>query len=216
MEPDDAPAAASLLLCLLKPEQCESSDIALKHAAVVVAAAGALQDCDPALLRRFSRRIQVPLPTEQERHCFFQAMLSRPEVAAELSEQDMQQLAQQTSGYSGSDLAAVCRLAVMAPVRELFKEQRQQRKMHGRKRLRQGDSQAQQHAADVQQGGGELAGDDGLAAAAADQAGGDVAAADEKLQLRKLVLADFQAALEKVAPAAVDAQHPTPDGAALG
>jgi hypothetical protein len=70
----------------------------------------------------------------------------------------------------------------------------------------------------VQQGGGQDVGDDGLAAAAdqADQADGAVAAADEKLQLRKLVLADFQAALEKVAPAAVDAQHSTADGAAAG
>jgi SpoVK/Ycf46/Vps4 family AAA+-type ATPase len=178
-----------------------------------------LQDCDPALLRRFSRRIEVPLPTEQERHCFFQEMLIRPEVAAELSEQEMQQLAQQTSGYSGSDLAAVCRLAVMAPVRELFREQRQQRKSYGRKRRRPGGTETQkchQHAS-LQQGGVRVAGEHSTAAAAAvDQACGDAAAADEKLQLRKLVLADFQAALQKVAPAAVDAQHPQASGAGPG
>jgi SpoVK/Ycf46/Vps4 family AAA+-type ATPase len=171
-----------------------------------------LQDCDPALLRRFNRRIEVPLPTEQERHCFFQAMLSRPEVAAELSQQDMQQLAQQTSGYSGSDLAAVCRLAVMAPVRELFQQQRQQRGLYAGKRRRLDSSEkAQLLPADGAHQGVGPAGQDSLKTAAGGglvAGGGDAPAAEEVLQLRKLVLADFLAALEKMAPAAVDAQQP--------
>lgn len=94
-----------------------------------------LQDCDQALLRRFSRRIEVPLPTAGERQAFFQSMLNRPEVDAAIDQGDMQQLAQQTHGYSGSDLAAVCRLAAMAPVRELFQQQRQQCKGRKRRRL---------------------------------------------------------------------------------
>ncbi|WIA10498.1 hypothetical protein OEZ85_010687 [Tetradesmus obliquus] len=178
--------------------------VAEQDGVYIFAATNRMQDCDPALLRRFSRRIEVPLPSELERHCFFQAMLSRPEVAAELSQQDVQQLAQQTSGYSGSDLAAVCRLAVMAPVRELFREQRQQQGPHARKRCRLNDTH--QEAA-VDQGGLEPAGDDSQAAADGD-AGVGLPAAKKMLQLRSLVLADFQAALKKVAPAAVDAQHP--------
>jgi SpoVK/Ycf46/Vps4 family AAA+-type ATPase len=195
------------LLCIASPNStCALLPQLLYH--------GALQDCDPALLRRFSRRIEVPLPSEQERLCFFQAMLGRPEVAAELSQQEVQQLAQQTSGYSGSDLAAVCRLAVMAPVRELFREQRQQRGLHARKRRRVNDSTQPgqlQPAVGVQQGSVQPAGQDSLAAEAeaAEHAGCvDVPTAEKMLQLRKLVLADFQAALEKVAPAAVDAQQP--------
>ncbi|KAF6250729.1 P-loop containing nucleoside triphosphate hydrolase protein [Scenedesmus sp. NREL 46B-D3] len=168
--------------------------VAEEDGVYIFAATNRMQDCDPALLRRFSRRIGVPLPNEQERHCFFQSVLSRPEVAAELSQQDMQQLAQQTSGYSGSDLAAVCRLAVMAPVRELFREQRHQRKLCAHKRRRSEGSKhmQQQPAVPSTEASMDSAGPDSpTAAAGAGQGGSNVAAADEKLQLRKLVLADF-------------------------
>lgn len=177
-----------------------------------------LQDCDSALLRRFSRRIQVPLPNQQERQCFFQAMLSRPEIGADLHQQDIEQLAEQTSGYSGSDLAAVCRLAAMAPVKELFQQQRQQQRQQqqGQKRRRVGSSATCSHEEALrssQPGDARLA---ALAVSAAEaasaalgeccqQPGGD-AVLGERLQLRRLLLADFQTALAKVQPASVDAQ----------
>lgn len=92
-----------------------------------------LQDCDPALLRRFSRRIEVPLPDRTAREEFFQSMLSRPELDSDLSPDDLSTLVQLTQGYSGSDLADLCRTAALAPVRELMQQQRQQL---GRKRRR--------------------------------------------------------------------------------
>lgn len=91
------------------------------------------QDCDPALLRRFSRRIEVPVPDSMAREAFFQSVLARPEIAAALSTADITQLVQQTEGYSGSDLSDLCRTAALAPVRELLQRQRQQL---GRKRRR--------------------------------------------------------------------------------
>ena len=81
-----------------------------------------LQDCDSALLRRFERPIAIPLPDAASRAAFLQSALSQPEMESDISPEQLQQLAGMTQGYSGSDLAAVCTQAAMAPVRAFFKQ----------------------------------------------------------------------------------------------
>ena len=124
----------------------------------VLAATNRLADCDPALLRRFDRKILVPPPDATARAAFFASAAARPEVAAALrcgaaglrgglasacaggsalhgpsagattpacpapgSADDVAGLAAETEGCTGSDLAVVCREAVMAPLRELVR-----------------------------------------------------------------------------------------------
>lgn len=196
---------------------------------------GYSQDCDQALLRRFSRRIEVPLPATEDRQAFFQSVLQKPEMDSVLSLDEVQQLAEQTVGYSGSDLAALCRLAAMAPVRELFQQQRQQRTGCKRRRLCQ---RLRSHTPDTVHSSQQQATQDpsrscfdctaaqprlgptqqdvpgfpeqsaaGVLAQRQDHEGAvDCTVADKQLQLRQLVYADFQAALQKVKPAAADAQ----------
>lgn len=86
----------------------------------VFAATNRIQDCDPAVLRRFDRRIRIPLPDAPARRAFFRQLLARPEIDAALSPADLEELVAASDGYSGSDLAAVCREAAMEPVRELL------------------------------------------------------------------------------------------------
>ncbi|GLC54729.1 hypothetical protein PLESTB_000900000 [Pleodorina starrii] len=84
---------------------------------------GGAADCDPALLRRFDRRVAVPLPDLAARAAFLGAVLQRPEVAGHsLGGGEVQALAEKTEGYSGSDLAQLCREAAMQPVRELLRQ----------------------------------------------------------------------------------------------
>ncbi|KXZ49894.1 hypothetical protein GPECTOR_19g345 [Gonium pectorale] len=79
-------------------------------------------DCDPALLRRFDRRIMVPLPDSEARNAFLMAVLAGPELAGHgLRGEDVQLLVDRTEGYSGSDLSQLCREAAMQPVRELLR-----------------------------------------------------------------------------------------------
>lgn len=171
-----------------------------------------LQDCDAALLRRFSRRMEVPLPGEASRAAFFQSMLSRPEVESNLSTEDISQLARLTQGYSGSDLADLCRTAALAPVRELMRQQRQQL---GSKRRRLGSDlgwASRVHHGSMQ--GGADAGSpvdstgctDGQPCTVGDAGAAAERASQPEVQLRALVLADFTAALELVRPAAADAE----------
>ncbi|KAL6783919.1 SPAST1 [Auxenochlorella protothecoides x Auxenochlorella symbiontica] len=72
-------------------------------------------DLDEAVVRRLPKRIYVPLPGAEGRRALLEGMLRGqradpgiPAVVAGLTE-----------GYSGSDLAALCKEAAMAPIREL-------------------------------------------------------------------------------------------------
>ena len=58
-----------------------------------------VQDCDLALLRRFDRRILLPLPEPASRRAMVEGVLARPEIEAHLlSPADITLLVTQTDG----------------------------------------------------------------------------------------------------------------------
>jgi spastin len=89
---------------------------------VVIAATNRPQELDDAVIRRLTRRIYVPLPDEEAREALLVRLLSG-NTASALLKADIRRLVAQTDGYSGSDIAALCREAAMAPLRELNSEQ---------------------------------------------------------------------------------------------
>lgn len=169
----------------------------------------------------------MPLPGEASRAAFFDSMLARPEVESELSTEDLSLLVQLTEGYSGSDLADLCRTAALAPVRELMQQQRQQLGLNRkRRRLGSGLGLASSFAQSSRQSEESYAAagspvdstgcTDGQASAqqlvtvagCAGSGGAEQVPVGHaaEAQLRALVLADFKAALELVKPAAADAE----------
>ena len=88
---------------------------------IVIGATNRPSDLDDAVCRRLSRRIYVPLPDHQTRRQLLQITLD-PKICA-LSEDELDQVATATEGYSGSDLASLCKEAAMRPVRELSSDQ---------------------------------------------------------------------------------------------
>ena len=56
------------------------------------------QDCDSALLRRFERRIMVPLPDSAARSDFFALALTRPEMEHAITDDDLSLLVRLTEG----------------------------------------------------------------------------------------------------------------------
>ena len=86
---------------------------------IVIAATNRPQDCDPALLRRFSIRILVGLPSCRDRNKLLEKLLE--DIPHTLLRLDLHDLAMITDGWSGSDLEAITREAVMAPVRECLR-----------------------------------------------------------------------------------------------
>ncbi|KLO20015.1 AAA-domain-containing protein [Schizopora paradoxa] len=73
---------------------------------------------DNAIKRRFEKRIYIPLPGPEARRRVFE--LNVGTTPNELTRDDYRTLADQTDGYSGSDIAVVVRDALMQPVRKLM------------------------------------------------------------------------------------------------
>ncbi len=75
---------------------------------------------DPALLRpgRFDRLIHVPAPDEKARYEILKIHTKRMPLAKDV---DLQKLVKQLEGYSGADIAALCREAAMLALREDIK-----------------------------------------------------------------------------------------------
>ncbi len=83
---------------------------------VTIGATNVPWDIDSAFRRRFQRRIYVSLPNHEARAIIFK--LNSEGIAMD-EDIDFKGLSDMTEGYSGSDIANVCKEAVMAPIREL-------------------------------------------------------------------------------------------------
>ncbi|MHA2391642.1 MAG: AAA family ATPase [Promethearchaeota archaeon] len=74
-------------------------------------------DIDNAMLSRFEKRVHVPLPDMKARAGIFK--IHTEGVNTALTEEDFIELAVRSEGYSGRDIANVCREVIMLPIREL-------------------------------------------------------------------------------------------------
>ena len=70
---------------------------------------------DPAIRRRFEKRIYIPLPDAPARRRLFE--LSVGDTPHMLSDEHFRQLAVRSDGMSGSDISVCVREALMAPIR---------------------------------------------------------------------------------------------------
>ncbi|WP_304124683.1 CDC48 family AAA ATPase [Methanosphaera cuniculi] len=87
------------------------------HDVSIIAATNRKDIIDPALLRpgRFDRHVEVPLPDETSREAIFKVHTQKMPLAEDV---DIKQLAEQTEGFVGADIEAVCREAVMLTLRK--------------------------------------------------------------------------------------------------
>ncbi|XP_037079629.1 vacuolar protein sorting-associated protein 4-like [Pollicipes pollicipes] len=83
----------------------------------LLAATNCPWDLDPAFLRRFQRRVHVPLPDSAAQRRLIELHLAG--TATSLTESDWRELLSATDGLSGSDLAELTQHALYQPVREL-------------------------------------------------------------------------------------------------
>lgn len=67
---------------------------------------------------RFEKRIYIPLPGPEARRHMFQLHIG--DTPNELTQKDFRLLADNTDGYSGSDISVVVRDALMQPVRKVI------------------------------------------------------------------------------------------------
>ena len=86
---------------------------------IVIAATNRPEDCDAALLRRFSIRVLVGLPSQRDRRRILSRLLEG--IDNTITPADLKELSVAMEGWSGSDLESVTREAVMAPIRECLR-----------------------------------------------------------------------------------------------
>lgn len=82
---------------------------------LVLAATNIPWALDPAIRRRFERRIYIPLPELPARKLMFSIHIGS--TPHSLKDDDYEELAAQSEGYSGSDISILVRNALMEPVR---------------------------------------------------------------------------------------------------
>ncbi len=73
-------------------------------------------ELDIAALRRFERRILVPMPNHKDRYEVLKLHAGKQHA---LTDADLNYLAAKTNGYSGSDLSTLVNDALMRPIKQL-------------------------------------------------------------------------------------------------
>lgn len=88
---------------------------------LVLAATNRPFDLDDAVLRRLPRRLLVDLPDQPNRKKILQVIMANEELAPDVN---LDEIANMTDGYSGSDLKALCVAAAYQPIREFLLQEK--------------------------------------------------------------------------------------------
>ena len=88
------------------------------HHVLIIGCTNCPWDVDPAVLRRFPRRIFVPLPDDDARRGLIQHLLKKVDKHS-LTSRHVSTLVKRTKGFSGSDLTAIASEASFGPLRDL-------------------------------------------------------------------------------------------------
>jgi SpoVK/Ycf46/Vps4 family AAA+-type ATPase len=87
---------------------------------LIIGATNRAQDVDAAILRRMPTRYHIPLPNLNQRVKIFELILYNEQLHTDV---DLEQLAQETTNYTGSDINEICRQAAMQRIVELCNQQ---------------------------------------------------------------------------------------------
>ncbi|CAF1273065.1 unnamed protein product [Adineta ricciae] len=83
---------------------------------LIIGATNRAQDLDAAILRRMPTRYHIQSPNIIQRVKIFELILSNEDLDTDV---DLEELAKQTSNYTGSDINEICRQAAMQRIVEL-------------------------------------------------------------------------------------------------
>jgi vacuolar protein-sorting-associated protein 4 len=84
---------------------------------LVLAATNLPWSLDPALRRRFQKRIHIPLPDQPARKSLFKINIG--DLAPGIQDSELEGLARRTEGFSGSDISILVQDALMVPVKKV-------------------------------------------------------------------------------------------------
>jgi SpoVK/Ycf46/Vps4 family AAA+-type ATPase len=76
-------------------------------------------DVDDAVMRRFQRRIYIPLPDRDARRTLWKALVEKANGSVKVSSRNLDRLGMLTQGFSCSDIAAIANEAAFGPLRDV-------------------------------------------------------------------------------------------------
>ncbi|CAL4906156.1 unnamed protein product [Urochloa decumbens] len=91
---------------------------------LVLGATNRPYDLDDAVIRRFPRRIMVSLPDSSNREKILKVLLCKEALAPDV---DLKSVANDTEGYSGSDLKNLCVTAAHCPIRDILEKEKKEK-----------------------------------------------------------------------------------------
>lgn len=97
--------------------QLDGATTADEDRILIVGATNRPQELDEAARRRLVKRLYVPLPEFQARKQIINNLLIT--VPHNLTEEDINNVAEQSKGYSGADMSNLCKEASMGPIRSI-------------------------------------------------------------------------------------------------
>eukprot|EP01041_Mallomonas_annulata_P004880 gene4880-9730_t len=105
-------------------ENNENEDgVTIPKTVIVLAATNTPWELDEALRRRLEKRIYIPLPDIEGRKALFDINMKEVQLGSDVN---LDELAEKSEGYSGADVANVCRDASMMSVRRIMEQARKQ------------------------------------------------------------------------------------------
>ncbi|RKP18366.1 AAA-domain-containing protein [Rozella allomycis CSF55] len=84
---------------------------------LLIGATNRPHEIDEAARRRLSKRLYIPLPDEVARGTIVKTLMKTQQSS--LSDAEITEIAKKTEGYSGSDMANLCREAALGPIRSI-------------------------------------------------------------------------------------------------
>lgn len=97
-----------------------------KERVLVLAATNRPFDLDEAVIRRLPRRLMVNLPDAPNREKILRVILAKEELAPDFG---LEEVANMTDGYSGSDLKNLCVTAAHCPIREILDKEKKEKSL---------------------------------------------------------------------------------------
>ncbi|CAN6361221.1 unnamed protein product [Urochloa humidicola] len=91
---------------------------------LVLGATNRPYDLDDAVIRRFPRKIMVSLPDASNREKILKVLLCNETLAPDV---DLESVANNTEGYSGSDLKNLCVTAAHCPLRDILEKENKEK-----------------------------------------------------------------------------------------
>ena len=103
------------------PVQLDGASTVGQERVLVLGATNRPQELDEAARRRLVKRLYIPLPDQPARLTILSRLLGQERC--DLAEEEMRDISEKTQGYSGADMANLCREAAYGPIRSLPMDQ---------------------------------------------------------------------------------------------